>query len=49
MTTATLTDTDLRVRDAVQEQLEWDPEVDASAIGVAAKNGSVTLTGYIDS
>jgi osmotically-inducible protein OsmY len=30
-------------------QLEWDPRVDASAIGVAAKDGSVTLTGYIDS
>jgi osmotically-inducible protein OsmY len=29
-------------------QLEWDPQVDASAIGVAAKGGSVTLTGYID-
>src|SRR5688572_20530107 len=30
-------------------QLDWDPEVDASAIGVAAKSGAVTLTGYIDS
>jgi osmotically-inducible protein OsmY len=29
-------------------QLEWDPEVDASAVGVAAKGGTVTLTGYID-
>jgi osmotically-inducible protein OsmY len=29
-------------------QLDWDPEVDASAVGVAAKNGTVTLTGYID-
>jgi osmotically-inducible protein OsmY len=49
MTTATMTEKDVRVRDAVQRQLEWDPEVDASAIGVAAKDGSVTLTGYIDS
>ena len=49
MTTATMTDTDLRVRDAVMRQLEWDPEVDASAVGVAARNGTVTLTGYIDS
>ena len=47
MTTAHLTDTDVRVRDAVLRQLEWDPEVDASAIGVAAKGGTVTLTGYI--
>jgi osmotically-inducible protein OsmY len=32
----------------VLRQLEWDPEVDATAVGVAAKNGAVTLTGYID-
>ena len=49
MSTATLSDTDIRVRDAVLRQLEWDPQVDASAIGVAAKNGAITLTGYIDS
>jgi osmotically-inducible protein OsmY len=49
MTTATMTEKDIRVRDAVQRQLEWDPEVDASAIGVTAKDGSVVLTGYIDS
>jgi osmotically-inducible protein OsmY len=48
MSTATLTAADVRVRDAVRAQLEWDPEVDASAIGVAARDGSVTLTGYID-
>jgi osmotically-inducible protein OsmY len=48
VTTATLTDTDIRVRDAVRRQLDWDPEVDASAIGVAARNGAVTLTGFID-
>jgi osmotically-inducible protein OsmY len=29
-------------------QLDWDPEVEASAVGVAAKNGTVTLTGFID-
>jgi osmotically-inducible protein OsmY len=49
MSTASLTHKDVRVRDAVMRQLQWDPQVDASAIGVAAKNGSVTLTGYIDS
>lgn len=47
MTTISLTDTDVRVRDAVLRQLEWEPEVDASAIGVAAKTGTVTLTGFI--
>jgi osmotically-inducible protein OsmY len=48
MSTATLTDLDVRVRDRVVHQLDWDPEVDASAVGVTAKNGVVTLTGYID-
>ena len=49
MSTATLSDADVRVRDGVLRQLEWDPQVDASAVGVAAKDGAVTLTGYIDS
>ena len=48
MTIASLSDTDVRVRDAVMRQFEWDPEVDASAVGVAARKGTVTLTGYID-
>jgi len=48
MTTATLTQADVRVRDAVMRQLDWDPEVEASAVGVAAKNGTVTLSGFID-
>jgi osmotically-inducible protein OsmY len=47
MSTATLTESDLLLRAAVERQLEWDPEVDASAIGIAAKDGAVTLTGYI--
>jgi len=47
MTIATLKNID--VRDAVMHQLDWDPAVDASAIGVVAKDGAVTLTGYIDS
>jgi osmotically-inducible protein OsmY len=49
MSTATLTDADVRVRDAVLGQLEWDPQVNASAIGVTANGGTVTLTGFIDS
>jgi osmotically-inducible protein OsmY len=48
VTTATLTETDIRVRDAVRRQLDWDPEVDASAVGVTARQGAVTLTGFID-
>lgn len=49
MSTATLTDTDVRVRDAVRRQLDWDPEIDAGAVAVAAKDATVTLTGYVDS
>lgn len=49
MSTVTLTDVDVRVRDAVLGQLEWDPQVDASAVGVTANGGAVTLTGFIDS
>jgi osmotically-inducible protein OsmY len=49
MSTASLTETDVRLRNAVVRQLDWDPEIDASAIGVTAKDGTVTLTGYIDS
>ena len=48
MSTATLSDKDLRVRQAVMEQLDWDPAVDASGIGVAAREGAVTLTGTIN-
>lgn len=49
MTIATLTPTDLRIRDAVMAQLEWDAEVDADAIGVAAQDHVVTLTGFTGS
>lgn len=48
MTTPTLTGTDIRLRSFVVRELDWDPEVDASAIGVAAQNGIVTLTGFVD-
>ena len=48
MTTATLTGTDLRLRNFVVRELDWDPDVDASAIGVSAHYGVVTLTGFVD-
>lgn len=49
MSVATLTSADVHLRDAVVRQLDWDPEVDASGIGVAVKDGVVTLTGMVDS
>jgi osmotically-inducible protein OsmY len=48
MTTASLTGTDLRLRNFVVRELDWDPDVDAGAIGVTVKNGIVTLTGFVD-
>jgi osmotically-inducible protein OsmY len=40
------TDSDLK-RDVAAE-LSWDPAVQATAIGVAVKDGVVTLTGHLD-
>jgi osmotically-inducible protein OsmY len=49
VTTTGLSTVDVRARDAVLRQLEWDPQIDASAIGVTVQDGAVTLTGFIDS
>ena len=40
------TDADLK-RD-IEDELEWDPAIRASAIGVAVKDGVATLTGHIE-
>lgn len=39
--------TDLDLQESVAEELSFDPSVDASHIGVAAKDGVVTLTGRV--
>ena len=49
MTTATLTADDIEIRDDVLRQLEWDADADVRGIGVAAHDGAVTLTGFVDS
>ena len=49
MTLASLSRTDVSLRDSVLQELAWDTQVDASGIGVAAKEDAVTLTGFIDS
>jgi osmotically-inducible protein OsmY len=36
------------LRDRVEQQLDWDPEVLSTDIGVAATDGVVTLTGYVE-
>jgi osmotically-inducible protein OsmY len=40
---------DLKLKHDVEDELEWDPEVDAGKIGVAAEGGVVTLTGHVRS
>jgi len=40
---------DLTLQEDVAEELAFDPSVDAAAIGVAAKDGVVTLTGKVPS
>jgi osmotically-inducible protein OsmY len=44
----TLTILDERLRGAVMRQLEADPQVDVSLVGVSAREGVVTLSGYVD-
>jgi osmotically-inducible protein OsmY len=45
----TLTIIDQRLKDSVAYQLDWDPQLDASLVGVSAQDGVVTLTGYVNS
>jgi osmotically-inducible protein OsmY len=40
--------TDKMLRDAVIAQLNFEPEVDPAGIGVAAEDGVVTLSGFVD-
>jgi osmotically-inducible protein OsmY len=44
----TLTSLDERLCDMVMRQLAFDPQVDATMIGVTNKDGIVTLSGYVD-
>jgi len=41
--------TDKEIRDAVLRELEWEPMVQSTEIGVAVKDGIVTLSGFVDS
>ncbi len=41
--------TDSEIQKDVIDELEWEPFLKASEIGVALKNGIVTLTGMVDS
>lgn len=41
--------TDLQLRRDVEEELSWDPRISDSEIGISAKDGVVTLTGFVKS
>jgi osmotically-inducible protein OsmY len=38
---------DLSIKQQVEAELQWDPSVNAAGIGVAVKEGIVTLTGHV--
>ena len=40
---------DLAIADAVRRELDWDPKVNATALGVTATGGAVVLTGVVSS
>ncbi len=40
--------TDAQLKKDVSAELEWDPSINASQVGVAVKEGVVTLTGHLD-
>lgn len=40
--------TDSELKKDVTSELEWDPSINATHVGVAVKDGIVTLTGHLD-
>lgn len=40
-------DSDIRIRDDVVDELDFEPSVENAAIGVAVKDGVVTLSGHV--
>jgi osmotically-inducible protein OsmY len=40
--------TDAQLKADVTRELEWDPSINAAHVGVAAKDGVVTLTGHLE-
>jgi len=47
--TMVMTMTDSSLKQAVLDELNWQPSVEAAHIGVTAKDGVVTLTGHVGS
>ena len=49
MAVATEVRTDTQIQTDVLAELKWEPRVQPNEIGVAVKDGVVTLTGTVDS
>jgi osmotically-inducible protein OsmY len=49
MATATFVRTDQQIQQQVMAELKWDAKIQPNEIGVAVKDGIVTLTGWVDS
>ncbi|HEY9470268.1 MAG TPA: BON domain-containing protein [Propionibacteriaceae bacterium] len=49
MSMGTSVRSDQNIQIAVQDELEWTPDVDAAGIGVAVEDGTVSLSGEVDS
>jgi osmotically-inducible protein OsmY len=47
MQTQTQSETDSQLRTAVVMQIDWEPQVRSHDIGVTARDGAVTLTGFV--
>ena len=41
--------TDSEIKKDVEDELRWDPDIDATDVAVSVKNGVVTLTGFVRS
>ncbi|MDT4875426.1 BON domain protein [compost metagenome] len=39
---------DAQLKKDVEAELEWDPSINAAEVGVAVKDGVVTLSGHLD-
>lgn len=40
--------TDAQLKKDIEAELEWEPSINAAAVGVAVKDGVVTLSGHMD-
>jgi osmotically-inducible protein OsmY len=38
---------DMKLKKAVEEELEWEPSIDTERVGAAAENSVITLSGHV--